>query len=139
MSDNLQPTIGAARLAILRFAQSMVNHSTLRALQLILSPCCPVISSVVVACAGTGLYKLTFQLSSPLSLIGKGEYIIFVNGTKVATGAWADNTNSLVVSGFTNTAGSKTVQLQLFLPTDTAADTGVSLNSNIITTIFPSC
>lgn len=94
----------------------MVSTSKLKAMEIILSPCCGVrFESVGVTCdlANAGKYVVTFKLTEPLNLRGKGTFGIVTNSSYAVSTAggffpWNDS-NTISVDNLSLGVGPGTV------------------------------
>lgn len=81
-----RPPLKVAKDLIHRFAYNLLPKQYLKAIELILSPCCSItVVSAEAVCNG-GNYDITLTLSEPISLLGRG-YAFLVKVSDLATGA----------------------------------------------------
>lgn len=125
-------------LSTLKFITSKRMY---RAIELLVSPCCTPVISVISAICGTGsTVTVTITLDKSMSLLGIGDAEIYFNGAKIsASTSYLDG----VTIKFTNivvAAGAYTdAFITLKLPTNSDETMGVYLKSNAVSVTIPSC
>lgn len=136
----VNPPTASVRQNILNFLRAIVSKRIYRAIELILSPCCPVsILSVDVVCNEDDEYDITVTLDSNISLLGIGKYQLFFEVDGVLIEGNFTNGNTITVTGQTLTSGTTDVSGYLFLPTNSDATVGAFLDLGTIEATVPAC
>jgi hypothetical protein len=113
-----------------------------RAFDFLLSPCCtPSISATAVCVGSTYTVTLTLASSFNFGSNSRAALLIYpvtgnieIGGIETYLGG-----DTIVFTTVSATAGAATLQLELFLPTNTTLDSGVVTYSNIVNITFPVC
>jgi len=113
---------------VLNFIKELLPNRVVKAIDILLHPCCDLGIEATAVCDVEGTYTLTIVLDKKVNLGGGGFYQVFVGGLAVPfaeatvglkTASWADNTTTLVLTGVDvvpYTAGDYLVTLFLSLP-----------------------
>jgi hypothetical protein len=132
----------AIRRSILAFVRHLLSKPLYRAFEFLLSPCCSPSIRATVACVGS-TYTVTLTLASSFNFGSNSlaALIIYpatgnneIGGVVTYLGG-----DTIVFTTVSATAGAASLQLELFLPTNTTLDSGVVTYSNIVSVTFPAC
>lgn len=97
MPSNLRPNAITAKRDILRFSKSMVSNTTLKALELVLSPCCTTtITGVSQVCGVGGASATTFTLSAIPNLVGQESQAVIYFSSASTSGFTFVTSNDIV-------------------------------------------
>ena len=125
------------KTSLLAQVKHIVSKTLYRAFDILLSPCCsPVISNIEVECGSD--YNITVTFTNSINLKGKGDAFLIADGLQIATTSWLDS-NQVVFTGVSASAGTYDFQVKLFLPTNSEENIGVMLVSQTDETVLPSC
>ena len=132
----------AIRRSILAFVRHLLSKSLYKAFEFLLSPCCPPSIRATVACVGS-TYTVTLTLANSFNfgsnslatlLIDPVTANIEIGGVVPYLGG-----DTIVFTTVSATAGAASLQLELFLPTNTTVNSGVVTYSNKVNITFPVC
>ena len=133
----------AIRRSILAFVRHLLSKPLYRAFDFLLSPCCtPSISATAVCVGSTYTVTLTLANSFNFGSNSRAALLIYpvsippisIGGIETYLGG-----DTIVFTNVSATAGAATLQLELFLPTNTTLDSGVVTYSNTVNITFPVC
>lgn len=152
MPNNLQPPLSTAKRSIINFSKSQVSNLDLKAIQLVLSPCCTnSITAVTAICDPdhTGNYIVTINLAEPLSLLGQG--LVFIS-TNSIVGTLNDQSGSpffpisdgkvITIKNVhfnQSVSGVASVALQILLPINSEGTASIATLLGPFDTTFPTC
>lgn len=130
------------RQSILSLLRNLVSKTILRAIDIILSPCCTSsIESVEVSCGEeTGSYDLIIHLSESVPMLGKGFASIQVGAISINDGPTPYNDTTIInatVQAGRITPGTYTVNVGLIL--QTGGNRAVATLLEIQDIVFPDC
>lgn len=128
----------AHKNSIIAFLKNQVSKKILKAISIILSPCCDnSISKITSTCISTNHVTLVIDLSYNVGLLGAGTASVNIGGT-IYTGTY-DNAGNVTLTNIALTGGSKVFTVTLFLPTNSSADLGTYMITPAFTYVVPTC
>lgn len=122
---------------VLAFMKPFASKTLLKAVSILLKPCCTITGTASVSCNDDNTYEIVISTVSGLGLLGKGVATVQI-GTTIVTGVLTEP-NTIYVETFTTTAGTKDVNVTVTLPTNTNGTIGVTQIFTIEDVVFPSC
>lgn len=122
---------------VLAFMQPFASKTLLRAVEVLLLPCCDLVGTVEVECENDGDYIVTITTDPTIGFLGKGTATVTVNGySYVGT---ITEPNTIVATNVDPGAGTYDVGVVVFLPTNTDSNIGVYKSFTIEDVVFPAC
>jgi hypothetical protein len=132
----------AIRRSILAFVRHLLSKPLYRAFDFLLSPCCTPSISATAVCVGS-TYTVTLTLASSFNFGSNSLATLIINpaiGNNQIGGVVPYlGGDTIVFTTVSATAGAASLQLELFLPTNTTVNSGVVTYSNSVDIIFPIC
>ena len=132
----------AIRRSILAFVRHLLSKPLYRAFEFLLSPCCSPSIRATVACVGS-TYTVTLTLASSFNFGSESFATLIIDpatgNNEIGGIATYFGGNTIEFTGVSATAGAASLQLELFLPTNTTLDSGVATYSNTVSVTFPAC
>lgn len=133
----------AIRRSILAFVRHLLSRPLYRAFDFLLSPCCtPDILSATATCVGSS-FTVTLNLGNSFDFGSNAVATLIVdpasgNNQIGGTTTYAGG-NTIVFTTVSATAGAATLKLNLFLPTNSTLNSGVTTYSNTVNVTFSAC
>jgi len=124
---------------ILAFVKNLVTKTVLRAIEIVLQPCCDISGTATTECASD--YNLTITTTSNIGFLGKGVAVVLLSdGTDVFsfTGDVTEP-NKVILEDITLSSGTYDATVYLLLPTNTAETSGAYKKFTIDNIVFEAC
>ena len=123
--------------SILAFSKNIVSKKVLKAIDVILSPCCSLSGEASVSCNDDNTYEVVVTTNEAIGFLGLGVAEGLVGDTQI-TGIVTEP-NTIYFEIVDTTAGTKDFDVKVFLPTNTVGNSGVFKSFTIADVVFPSC
>lgn len=140
IKNKMAKQLSQARISnILGFVKNLVSKSVLRAIEVILQPCCNITAEASVECSSD--YTVTITTDTGIGFLGKGIAVVLLNDGTDTYSFTGDVTepNTILLEDIALSSGTYDATVYVLLPTNSGETIGAYKKFTIDNIVFPSC